>query len=193
MNVVSGIFSHQNNPRAVGTTFNCVNTRPSSKMLLRYCFQQVNMLKRFGASSKNRKAGRVVQSSAKLTTSDQPETSLEEPASIIQNNKVNAVPQINVAERCGSISLNRVLVRCRVFHVLAQRSSSAGNPKPCYTQKSSPESQKQMVIEKTWKNEFYIFMSRLWFTQNTPSLVNRLLSRAQKNPTMTIWYQSDHC
>lgn len=51
------------------------------------------MLKRFGASSKHRKAGGVVQSSAIVMTGDQPETSHEEPASIIENNKVNLVPQ----------------------------------------------------------------------------------------------------
>lgn len=45
------------------------------------------MLKRFGASSKHQKAAGALKSSAIVVT-DQPETDEEEPASIIENNKV---------------------------------------------------------------------------------------------------------
>jgi len=53
-----------------------------------FFFKQVNMLKRYGASSKHRKAAGALQSSAIGVTSDQPETTHEEPLSIIENNKV---------------------------------------------------------------------------------------------------------
>lgn len=56
------------------------------------------MLKRFGAS-KHRKAASALKSPAITVTVGQPETtSEEEPASIIENNKVNPMCEINTGE-----------------------------------------------------------------------------------------------
>lgn len=49
------------------------------------------MLKRFGASSKSRKVAGALKSSAIFMTGGKPETDEEEPASIIENNKVTPV------------------------------------------------------------------------------------------------------
>ncbi len=57
------------------------------------------MLKRYGASSKHRKAADPLQPSAISVTRDHPETTHEEPLSIIDNNKVNAVPTVDSTSR----------------------------------------------------------------------------------------------
>lgn len=49
------------------------------------------MLKRFGASSKHRKEAGALKSSAIIVTGGQPETNEEDPASIIEHNKVPPV------------------------------------------------------------------------------------------------------
>ena len=66
------------------------------------------MLKRFGASSKHRKAAGALKSPT-IVVAGQPETNEEEPASIIEHNKVTFVCEGSV--RCAGFPLGR---GCRV-------------------------------------------------------------------------------
>lgn len=69
------------------------------------------MLKRYGASSKHRKATGAIQSSAIAVGGDKPETTHEEPVSIIENNKVTSVAQHHVVELPTTSS--NYMARCR--------------------------------------------------------------------------------
>lgn len=59
------------------------------------------MLKRFGASSKHRKAAGALKSS--IIMAGQPETNEEEPASTIENNKVTLVKTSGKGARCAGL------------------------------------------------------------------------------------------
>ncbi|CAB1098866.1 unnamed protein product [Ectocarpus sp. CCAP 1310/34] len=85
-----------------------INTqRAHNKAAKRVLESQVNMLKRFGTSSKHRRAAGVVYSSTAVV-GDRPETSHEEPASIIENNKAKiASLRALVADLEGRLVSNR--------------------------------------------------------------------------------------
>eukprot|EP00752_Nemacystus_decipiens_P016532 g14776.t1 len=84
--------------------------RGHNKAAKRVLEAQVNMLKRFGASSKHQKAAGALKPS--IVVAGHPETNEEEPASIIENNKAKiANLRALVADLEGRVVSNRAYVR----------------------------------------------------------------------------------